>query len=538
MRRFSDILLLLTIMVFAGARAGCEEWDPDRWIREQVELQYSEILSAIKPADTGIVSFAGEMESMGDDRYAALDRALSGISVSGIEKLYGSGFMTVREYIVYCLKKADESEKKGMNIVIQVNPDLMAEVEGLESGGMAGRPLYGIPVVLKANIGTAGGLETTAGAAALKGAFLDEDPLIIKKIREAGGIIFAKVNLSEWANYMTERSSNGFSALGGQTRNPYGRFDVGGSSSGSAAAVAFGIAPLALGTETSGSVIYPASQNSVVGFKPALGEVSRDGIIPLADAQDTAGPMAGHVKDAVLLYGVIRGYDERDMSTAHKGEPVSYEGLSSKGLNGLSIGVVSNESMEKYLYREGDLSILKRIRRELRHAGAKVTELNMDEGIYEELDVNTVFLHQFHEGVNAFAGNRLRGCGVKDLTGIVLFNENDPAARMPLGQTLLIRSLGSRVSGDLCDYIAARNKEAASAALDVMMEKADVLMTLSNYLSYIYAAAGYPAICVPAGYRDDGEPVGVTFIAAPGAEKTLFEAAFSYESATGHRIAP
>lgn len=562
----SYILLLLIILSF-GLMPVRAENIADEWIKDQVALQYSEKTSAPGRILADFSPFSMELDIFERDKEAVYDLMLYGRDAHDIIELYRMGVYegefswknpfpcgsssfsapfsqkaTVRDITLYYLVKMRRSQEMGMNIILSVNPDALEEAEYWdnrreEAGNL---PLFGLPVAVKANIGTADRQPTSAGAIALQNSLCIRDAFIIKRIKESGGIILAKTNLSEWANFMSENSANGFSALGGQTRNPYGRFDVGGSSSGSAAAVAMGLVPLALGTETSGSIVYPASQNSVVGLKPSLGLVSRDCIIPIAEAQDTAGPITVSVRDAGLLLSVIAGFDGADPATAlcsDKKEDYNLERLHEKPLKGLRFGLVSSSLMRRYYYRAEEARIQMRIAGELSRAGAVVVFVEMDEAVYSRLDVLSVFHYQFREGVNRYLEKCSRGGSCRSVAEIIRFNSQKPGERMPLGQELLIASENNASAEDEIEMLAFSNRRESRQVIDSLLKdnELDILFSLSNHLSYIYASAGYPALCVPAGYKSNGEPVGVTFTCSLGDERLLISAGWGYEQATGHR---
>ena len=563
---------LILILVFLwGTSAGQEETTEDHWVDRQVKLQYSRKVEAPGRVTVDFSFCREELRRFEKEKEALYRSLLRGRDAHDIMDLYEHGIyrpaavmtfmsqtafpavmqgppsedVTVKEIVLYYLLQMKRAQDEGMNMILSVNTAALEEADAWDKQRARREeyPLFGIPVAVKANIGTGDDQPTSAGAKALEKSFCIQDAFLVKKIKEAGGIILAKTNLSEWANYMAEDSANGFSALGGQTRNPYGRFDVGGSSSGSAAAVAAGLVPLAVGTETSGSIIYPSSQNSVVGLKPTVGLVSRNGIIPIAEAQDTAGPMTLSVRDTALLLRVMAGEDAQDPATLKAPKvPREYQ-LSSGGekpLEGLRFGLVSNRAMRQYYYREGEGAIQLRIAGELARAGAEVVFIEMDEAIYEKLDVSTVFRYQFKEGVNNYLKNWARGEGPETLAEIIAYNSEKPSERMPLGQELLIAAQDNTLSPDVVRETVRSNAREAGACIDTLLREhhVDLLFTLSNHLSYIYAAAGYPALCVPAGYKPDGEPVGVTFVASEGEEELLLQAAGGYEQATRHYSPP
>jgi len=224
------------------------------------------------------------------------------------------GELTAAALTGQCLSRIAELNP-ALHAVITVSPDATAAAEASDAtragtGGPRG-PLEGIPVLVKDNVQVAG-MPTTAGSAALLDA-QPPDAFIVSRLRAAGAVIIAKANLSEWANFRSTHSTSGWSTLGGQTANPYAlNRNPSGSSSGSAAGVAAGLAPLAVGTETDGSIISPASACGIVGIKPTAGLVSRTGIVPVSPVQDTAGPMATTVADAAALLSVLAAADPQD----------------------------------------------------------------------------------------------------------------------------------------------------------------------------------------------------------------------------------
>ncbi|MBI9015282.1 MAG: hypothetical protein JEZ08_23815 [Clostridiales bacterium] len=373
--------------------------------------------------------------------------------------------------------------------------------------------MYGIPVLIKGNIGTKR-MHTTAGAAALKTFVCDDDADIVRKLKKRGAIILGKTNLSEWANFMSTESSNGYSALGGQTMNPYGPFDVGGSSSGSAVAVACQLSPVTIGTETAGSIIYPASQNSVVGLKPTLGVLSTDRIIPISESHDTAGPMARTVKDTYYLFKAIS--DIKQVADFKK-----------DALKNIRIGVIINEPVLTY-YREGDEVIIAETMDVLRKCGARVVEITLDSTAFET-KVFDILKYEFRKGVENFLKFNPE-FPIKGLRDVIAFNEKNMAAFAPYNHEIIKQSKDEYYDDQVIKTQIKINQNLTRSALNRAFEKVDVLMTLSNYCTSVYAPAGYPAINVPGTYRLSGEPVGITLIGKSGDDLKLIEYAYAYES--------
>jgi len=244
-------------------------------------------------------------------------------TIDDLQSRMAAGTLTARTLTAAYLQRIADIDRAGpkLNAVIELNPDALATADSLDAERKAGRlrgPLHGIPILIKDNIDTADRMATTAGSLALVGAKPQRDAHLVSRLRAAGAVILGKTNLSEWANYRGNNSSSGWSGRGGQTKNPYALDrSPSGSSSGSAAAVAANLCVIAIGTETNGSIMSPASANGIVGVKPTVGLVSRAGIIPIAASQDTAGPMTRTVRDAALVLAAIAGPDVRDDATTH-----------------------------------------------------------------------------------------------------------------------------------------------------------------------------------------------------------------------------
>jgi amidase len=367
----------------------------------------------------------------------------------------------------------------------------------------------------------------------LKDSVLDKDSFVAQKLREEGAIILGKTNLSEWANYMSDKSSSGYSALGGQTHNAYGTYDVGGSSSGSAASVAGGFSVASIGTETAGSMIYPSSQNSVVGIKPSIGLVSRDRIIPIVEAQDTAGIVARNVDDMALILEVISGYDANDADTKeaeqYKEDYTKY--IDENSVKGLKVAIVKPLGS-----RNEEIDILNKIRKEFKDMGAKVIETKFSDEV-NNIEMSKALEIGFKYDVDKYL-EMAKVEGINELKDIVEFNKKDLGNRAPYGQELLEKSLEDKTSTGDYEKLINKNREKAGKVIDDVLKNADVIISLSNQAAMVYAPAGYPALTVPAGYKTTGEPIGVTFVGSKFQEGKLIKIANIYEDNTNYRKNP
>lgn len=469
-------------------------------------------------------------------------------TISEIQQAFEENRLSSVELVKGYLERIEKFDKNGpkINSVLSINPDALKiaaeldEMRGQEGQG----PLYGIPVLLKDNIDTVDQMPTTAGAIALQHNFAQQDAFVAAQLRKAGAIILGKVNMSEWAYFMTQDVPSGYSSVGGQVLNPYGvgTFEagsVGGSSSGTGASIASNFAVVGVGTETSGSILSPASANSLVGIKPTVGLISRTGIIPIAESQDTAGPMARTVTDAALTLGVLTGVDERDPATKSSSEKALTDytpHLKLDGLQGARIGVditfLNDEEPD-------ERAIMDQAMEHLKSQGAIVEEVTIPVQPFQ----SDVLWYEFKRGVNNYLRKVSDDVPVKSLTDVIEFNKQDPERRMKFKQVELEKS--QSMSDDPTDptYLEHRETDlrtSAAEGIDVVMAEhnLDALLFQDNRGAGMPAKAGYPSITVPAGYTSKGLPVGVTFSAQAYSEPRLIELAYSFEQATKKRIAP
>ncbi|WFD10933.1 amidase family protein [Tepidibacter hydrothermalis] len=515
---------------------------PDTQIEAQVQKQYIEEVKTSSKKTLDFSPFEKYMGKISDERYKELEKLLLDSDVAQIQEGFENKVYSVEEVTCFYLKRIQKYDNK-LNTIIELNPDSIeiarALDKELDKGNINGK-LFGIPVLLKDNIGTKDKMHNTAGAKALENSKSDKDAFIVSKIRKSNGIILGKANLSEWANFMSFDSSNGYSALGGQTHNPYGKFDVGGSSSGSAASVAANLTPISVGSETAGSMIYPSSQNSVVGIKPSLGLLSRDRIIPIAEAQDTAGTIGKSVKDATILFNELVGYDINDVETekAKEYENIDYtKFLEKDGLKGMKIGLVVDEGVVGR-YRNEDKEILDKVVQDLKNLGAEVKEVELGDEAFN-INYMNVLLHGYKNDVNQYLKN-IGSNDIKTIEDVVKFNKEDLENRAAYGQGLIEMAQEKNFTDEEIKKEIENNRKVSGEAIDKVLKDNDieVLLTLSNYISGVYAPAGYPAITVPAGYRESGEPLGITLVASKFEEEKLIKAAYSYEQGTKKRKEP
>jgi amidase len=484
-------------------------------------------------------------------------------TIAELQEGMRNGKLTAREIAEKYLDRIEKFDRKGarLNSIIELNPDalaLAAELDRERKTKGARSPLHGIPILLKDNIDTADRMRTTAGSLALADTFAPRDAFIVERLRAAGAVLLGKTNLSEWANFRSTHSSSGWSGRGGQTRNPYAiDRNPCGSSSGSGVAVAANFAAAAIGTETDGSIVCPASACSLVGLKPTLGLVSRSGIIPIAHSQDTAGPMTRTVADAALLLSALTGIDPRDRATQTsrgKSHADYTRFLDPNGLRGARIGVARkffgfNDKVDKLMSDAIDA---------LKRAGAVVIDPAdlPSHGKYDDSEFE-VLLYEFKADLNKYLAER-GGGAPRSLKELIDFNERHREREMPyFGQEIFLKA---QAKGPLTSkaYLAALAKnhrlsraEGIDAALAKHRLDAIIAPTggppwttdlvngdhFSGGSSTPAAVAGYPNISVPAGYVF-GLPVGISFFGTAYSEPVLIKLAYAFEQATKHRRPP
>ncbi|MCA1032478.1 amidase [Bacillus timonensis] len=457
-----------------------------------------------------------------------------------------SGELTSKDLVFMYLYRISIIDKK-INSILEINPEAIQIAAALDTErqikGSRG-PLHGIPVLIKDNIDTNDKMHTSAGSLALQHSYAKEDSFVAKQLRDAGVIILGKTNMTEWANFMTTGMPSGYSSRGGQVLNPYGpgQFDVGGSSSGSGASIAANLAAVAVGTETSGSILSPASQNSLVGIKPTVGLISRSGIIPIAHSQDTAGPMARTVKDAAYLLTALTGIDTNDPITKTNRDLASVDFtqfLSLKEIDSIKVGVARDVYFE-YLSDE---------KREVMNAAIQV--LSEVVSVKDSVTIPStkaewsydVLTYEFKADIEAYLRKLDTSVSIRTLEDIIDFNQKNSERTLRYGQTLLLEA--NSTSGTLTEsaYLDSLERDhylSTSMGIDLALSEnnIDIIVFPNNYGAAIPAKAGYPSITVPAGYTSEGEPVGITFTGTAFSEPLLLKVAYAFEQATKYRVQP
>jgi amidase len=474
-----------------------------------------------------------------------------------------------------------------LNAVREVNPDALASAASLDRVKPSPtQPLAGIPILLKDNIATGDRQHTTAGSLALAEARARRDAALVARLRAAGAVILGKANLTEFANIVAIDMPAGYSSLGGQVKNPYVPdlddkgvpiVPPGGSSSGSAVAVAAGLAAAAIGTETSGSLLSPATQNGVVTVKPTVGLISRTGILPIAHSQDTAGPLTRTVRDAAILLNVLAAPDPRDPATLHLKRPADYTSfLDADGLKGARIGVPSDPADPANDFYYGKLgmrahAVMGQVIATLDAQGAAIIRANIptagwiggpgtgmailnrnpeSKTRYEPARAGIVSVYELKHDLNAYLRDWLTGTGIRTMADIIAFNAAHADTALRFGQDIFLAAEATR--GDLSEleYVAARAMDLRTSralGLDAYMDhhRLDAVLFPGAAGAAIAAKAGYPSVQVPAGFiggaggKDTPDyPLGATFAGRAWSEPVLLRLAYAFEQASPARQMP
>lgn len=501
-------------------------------------------------------------DSNNDNALETDDFPFEEITIVQLQKGYADGTFTISEIVQKYLDRIDAIDNNGpeLNSIIQINPEAIAIAQQLDkelSEGKSRGSLHGIPIIIKDNIDTHDNMFTTAGSRALEGSKPLQDSYLAKKLKEAGAIIIAKANLSEWANFRGEMSSSGWSGINGQTKNPYilDRNPCG-SSSGSGAAVSAGLSLISIGTETNGSIVCPANANGVVGIKPTVGLISRSGIIPISFTQDTAGPMARTLTDAVICLNALTGIDSTDIKTLASAANIQKDYtqfLKTDGLKGKKIGIYTRPLGRHYKVD----TIFNQAVAYIESQGAQVVKIDkIVENNIGDLSFQ-VMLYEYKDGLNNYFKSLGPNAKIKNLEELIAFNKKD-SIEMEFYNQKYLEMAFEKEDLDSDDYkktLTDMLKGSRENGIDKVMNEhqLDAIIAPTGGPAWKTdhtngdafhvgssspaARAGYPNITVPMGFIE-GLPVGISFFGRAWSEPILLEIAFAYEQGTKHRQAP
>jgi len=498
--------------------------------RMQLKLfqsKYLDMNSVFRPFEADLAYFS-------EANYTALKPFVLEQDIPTLQKKIEEGVLSYEKltlFYLYRIRKFESDSTLSLNSIITLNPNVLEEARARDKNKKenAQYSIYGMPIFLKDNINTVD-MPTTAGAIALAENKNIKDAFIVEKLREKGALILGKVNLSEWAYFFCSGCPSGYSAIGGQTLNPYGRglFETGGSSAGSGVAVAANFAVAAVGSETSGSITSPSSLNSVVGLKPTIGVLSRTGIVPISSTLDTPGPMTKNIVDNAIFMNAMRGFDKSDAASRDLNIDYLKNGFK-QDLKGRRLGVI------KSLLTDSIYSVTID---KLRKAGAELIEITPPEVALKGF-LTLLNIDMKHDLPEYLAEQADKSILVKSVNEVRLFNLKDTFLRAPYGQQLFDGIVEDNTTLEeltvIKEQLSTEGKKYLQALKD---ENLEAILSINNYHSGFAAVAKYPTLTVPMGYKNSGEPISLTFIGIPFTERKLLEIGYAFEQLTKVRKMP
>ncbi|MDA0896572.1 MAG: amidase family protein [Proteobacteria bacterium] len=547
------LMLMLSLIVAATlSHAQSADYDEERDLailasNENTRMHYQRLTSPLRSKTALWQGLESVIEAMPDDSddYRRLETLVLEKSAAQLQSLVSQGTLSYEEitrFFIARIHTIETDDERYLNAIISLNPSAVDAARAADDERKAGKAvppdsLFGLPILLKDNVGFEG-LPTTAGAAALAANYT-RDAFVTERLKANGVIILGKANLSEWAYFFCTGCPSGYSALGGQTLNPYGRlvFNTGGSSAGSGAAIAGGFAVAAVGSETSGSILSPSSANSLVGLKPTTGSLSRSGIVPISSTLDTVGPMARTVRDAVALFNAMTGYDQADIAMPRLTEDLKLL-VRDADLSGVRLGFPVALASEPLIVA----AIAK-----LEAAGAVIVPVEFaPPDLYEEVQfMGAEMVRDLAEYLKQYASN---GVAIQTLGDLQAFNLDDPGERAPYGQALVDQMVGfesffhSNVQAGAGEIARLKQLVVSEVGgyLDGLFSQhnLDALVRVNNSGASAGAFANYPALTIPAGYRKSGQPVGVTIYAPSFQEQRLIDIGLRLEASGATRQPP
>ena len=456
-----------------------------------------------------------------------LNKDISYIQSKIDEDLFG--YEDLVKFFIYRIYKYEMNKDLYLNSIISLNPNIILQARELDRN-KSDNPLYGIPILVKDNINVVD-MVTSAGASVFKNNLVNDDATVIKNLKKNNVLILGKLNMSEWAYYFCRPCPVGYSSLGGQTLNPYGRkiFESGGSSSGSGVSIAASFAVASLGSETSGSILSPSSKNSLVGLKPTIGNISRSGIVPISSFYDTSGPMTSNVLDNAIIYNSMIGFDQSD-ELSKESSIINLEEMQNFESSDVVIGFSS-----RYLSDSLFMSTVN----DLKSIGVNnisYTQSNSSLPYFRGI-LTSDMKRDLPRYIGQYANENIV---VKNVSDIVKFNNQDTITHAPYNQYIFNEIVNDKVSDNELEEMKKSTKMNATKVLNELMTSYnfDVFVSVDNSMAGIAAAAHFPALSVPMGYRENGEPSNITFITRSNNEQLLYNVAYLFEKNFKRREAP
>ena len=532
----------LIVLLIIGCDSNLKKWmtyDEKQEIEENSnskikKLQYKRIQSISTDKNELIKGYENEINLFLKSKYDKLEPLIIEKSIPEIQQHIIDGKFTYYDLSLFYITRIyliEFNKETFLNSVISLNKNVLNDaMEKDKLGNDDIYSIFGIPILLKDNIGFES-LPTTAGAYSLKDNYT-EDAFITKKLKSEGAIILGKTNLSEWANYFCSGCPNGYTSLGGQTLNPYGRkiIDTGGSSSGSGVATASNLSSVSLGSETSGSILSPSSANSLVGMKPTIGNISRSGIIPISSTLDTAGPMTRSIIDNIIVYNAINGYDSEDIYSKESRD-IDIEKVLNFDSSKVRLGYYKNFYENDSLYKKAVDHIKENNITAIEIKSPRVNLSNfvkiLDEDMRKDLK----------SYLSIYGNEKLE---VSDISSIIEFNDKDSIVRAPYGQGIFRKIINDTMNKEEFDKLKIRLMNEGNKFFNIPMDEydLDVVISLNNYHAGYAAVAHNPCLTVPIGLRKSNEPAGITFIGKSFSEQLLYEIGLYFEEGYEGRVPP
>lgn len=534
-------LLIFLYLLLSGCNSSEKKWIPydesseitNNKTHSLERMQFKLIQSKFNDKNIWFSELDNYLKDFSEDDYEKLKPLIIEKDIPSIQTNIILKKLTYEKLVLFYLfriKKIEFNKNTYLNSIISLNPNIVLEARKKDKIKPESiYSLHGIPILLKDNINF-DGLPTTAGAEILKNNIAD-DSFVVKKLKESGAVILGKTNLSEWAYYFCVGCPLGYSAIGGQTLNPYGRkeFESGGSSSGSGAAISANLSSVSLGSETSGSILSPSSLNSIVGLKPTIGLVSRTGIIPISNTLDTSGPMTKNVIDNVIVFNSIMGFDQDDSHSKNKIN-IKYNEIINSSLKDKRLGVFKS-LLNDSLY-------LKTIE-DIRRAGGIIIEFEPPKinflGFRKILDVE--MKNELPKYLSTYFKDNMN---IKNISDIINYNLQDSLNRSPYGQKIFEGIVSDNTGKEEFKKLKVRLKKEGERYFNESLKKysLDAILSINNYHAAYAAAAYYPCLTVPMGYNKNGLPSNLTFISSSFEENKLYQLGYAYEKLSNKRVAP
>ena len=496
-------------------------------------MRYKRLQSITKDRNEIFKPFHDFLKSYDISYHNSIKDLIINQNISSIQSHISEGkfnYEDLVKFYLYRIYNFEMDKDLYLNSIISLNPEIINEAKELDRNNKPENLLYGIPILVKDNINVEG-MVTSAGATVFKDNFIEVDARVIENLKNNNALILGKLNMSEWAYYFCRPCPVGYSSLGGQTLNPYGRkvFESGGSSSGSGVSIAANFAAASIGSETSGSILSPSSKNSLVGLKPTIGSISRSGIVPISSFFDTSGPMTTNVYDNAILYNSMIGYDDKD-ELSYKADKIDLEEMTSFNPKNIVVGMSSNDLKDSLISIALD---------DLKITG--VSNAIYDPEQYSLPSFRSILTSDMKRDLPKYISDYAnKDIQVFNVTDIVEFNNKDTLIHAPYGQYIFNEIKEDEVSDSELKQMKINTKSQATNYLNKIMTNNDfdIFISVDNNMAGIAAAAHFPALTIPMGYRSDGLPSNITFIAKSKNEQLLYNIAYRYENQSKRRVAP